>query len=78
MIAPISFFQRNRNKRRRKPVKRRRMVMKMNGFATDSGSSKAVIPVLCMGRERKRAASSTITSIAGMMRRGRSRDFSII
>jgi len=73
MMMPISFFHRYLMRMRRKPVNTRRIRMKMNGFATDSGSSNAVIPALCIGSERRRAAISTMISIAGIVRSGKSR-----
>ena len=74
MMIPISFFLRYLMRIRRNAVKTRRMTMKRSGFAKDSGSSKAVIPAVCIGRERRSAIASTSTSIAGMVTRGMSRD----
>ncbi len=69
----IIFFRPNLMSRSKKPVKTSRMTKKMPMFATDVGSSNAVMPASCTGSESARAPISTRISNRGMARNGMSR-----
>ena len=72
-IPIIRMTNINLMSRSKKPVKTSRMTKKTPMFATDVGSSNAVMPASCTKGESARAPISTRTSSRGMARNGMSR-----
>jgi hypothetical protein len=78
IITAISFFKLNFISSSRKAVKTSRIKIKINGFVSDSGSSKAVIPAACTGSEIRRDPVSTARSRRGITRKGITRFISML